>query len=914
VVASDADAWLKKASVLLCGNRKYSLETLNDHIKSSEKCGVDSSCKELQSLKDMILEANLWNAQRSDLFQKAVRENVLLDSEECMDLLNRCPSGVRLEEWIVLDSLVRNVLRIEKVIKSLKGIAGTAVEKCSVSEISGLMCSTGCTALLDKGEAGGVSVVESESSIVDSLLDAPHMDEAHHNVEDVVKIPHADDTHTDPVTLQTHQINEKPCYNEKNYGTQVLSLVKCATEDIAESISTEGLTPLRASNVYNSDISLSISGHDQADMRCLLDTRVAKVDIASRNEKNEGLSLIDYTIVHSASTSQLKSIHWDEFATLLKDVASVLPIRCDRCEVLLEMYSDVNAWVKDHIGGLLHHSPNSRLQTSSSTSSSTSMSISNFSSSASTSTSTSSLHSSALPIVPSPIEHINHQTSKVVEESTDLNKLSLDVLKMNPLAAILSKISSVYRSTPLDLTLFIAEDFLQFRLGLYMERQDALRGEGKSIEIAESRRNLSLPVSSMAPLPQQLGGDDKKESDKKESDMICFCMMPAAMGETPVLSQCDSCDRWYHPNCINAFLVSRTASQCAQTFECPLCLHKKGKPSNLAFKPALEWKVSIHSFSDKRAKGSDQGVSSSTLPDSDHRPKINNPKESDLLASKKIRKNMEQGVRDTPDTPLRKKVKTHLSGKDRSKPNIKSESNKNDRQQDPVGSCDTPALPDPVTAGIPFSPYNHTALMQSIPTSSSEVSSAIDSSEIDKKDSLLSLPVLEAGVIAMTTSNAHSNVANGLLTADFTVMTATAPIPALVSTPVLSVAPVPAPIHVPAPVPAPILSVAPIHTDSERDSHSAVPKGIVNSSLKRVKVAVRKPSNDPMTLTDVRCAALAGKKLRSQKVTYSPLKCVSVIICRSLSSSFVVFDILIYFLLCTVESSFPSFGSVFCLY
>ena len=880
MVASDADAWLKKASVLLCGNRKYSVETLNDHIKSSGKCGVDGSCKELQSLKDVILEANLWNAQRSDLFEKAVRENVLLDSKECIDFLNRCPTGVRLEEWVALDSLVRNVLRIEKVIKSLKGIAGIAVEKCSVSEVSGLMSSTGCTALLDKGEAGGVSVVESESSTVDILLDAPHADKAHHNVENVVKIPHADDTHTDPVTLQTHKNNEKPCYNEKNYGNQVLlNTVQCATEDIAEGISTEGRTLLRASNVCHSDISLSISDHDQADMVCLLDTRVAKVDIASKNQKKEGLSFIDNKILHSSSSSQLKSIHWDEFATLLKDVASVLPVRCDRCEVLLKMYCDVNTWVKDHIGGLLHHSPNSRLHPSSSTSSSSSSSISTSSSASSTSsftsTSASSLHSSALPIVPSSIEHINHQTSKVVEVSTNLNESTLDVLKMNPLAAILSKISSVYRSTPIDLTLFIAEDFLQFRLGLYMERQDALRGEGKSIEIAESRRNLSLPISCMAPLPQLSGGDDKKENDKKESDMICFCMMPAAMGETPVLSQCDSCDRWYHPNCINAFLVSRTASQCAQTFECPLCLHKKGKPSNLTFKPALEWKVSIHSFSDKKAKGSDQGVSSSTLPDTDHKPKIHSPKELDLLASKKIKKDVRQEARDRAETPLRKKVKTHLSGKDKSTPDIKSESNQDDRQKDPVRSCDTPALPDPVIAGIPFSPLYHTALMQSTSYSSCVVSSALESSEIDKKDSILSLPVLEAGVIATTTSNAPSNVANGHLTADFTLMTATAPAPALVSTPapVLSVAP----IHVPALVPAPVPSVAPIPINSERDSGSAVPKGIVSSSLNSVKVAVRKPSNDPMTLTDVRCAALAEKTLRSQKVTFSFSQCVFVI-------------------------------------
>ena len=846
MVASDADAWLKKASVLLCGNRKYSVDVINGHILSSEKCGVDKCFKELQSLKDVILEGNLWNEKRSELFQKAVRENALLDSKDCTDLLNLCPSGVRLEEWVVLDTLVRNVLRIEKVIKSLKGAPGSVVEKYSGSMVSGLMSSTGCTAVLDKGEVGGISVVENESSATDSLLDAPHTGEAHRYDESVVDNPHAD-TNSDPVTLQVHQVIEKPCYDKENTSNKLLcSPMKCAPKDVAEGISIKDLKPLTAINAYSSDISLSKSDHDQADMRSQMETGVTKVDIIAKNEKKEVTSSIDNTIVHSASSSQLKSIHWDEFATLLKDVASVLPVRCDRCEVLFEMYSDVNTWVKDHIGGLLHHSPNSRLHTSSSSSSTSSSSSSTSSSSSSTfssSTSTSTLHRSALTMAPSPKEHIYHQTSKVIEECTDLNKSTLDLQKMNPLAAILSKISSVYRSTPLDLTLFIAEDFLQFRLGLYMERQDALRGEGRSIEIAESRKNLSLPVSCMAPHPHQLGGDDKKESD-----MICFCMMPAAMGETPVLSQCDSCDRWFHPNCINAFLVSRTASQCAQTFECPLCLHKKGKPSNLAFKPALEWKLSIHSFSDKRAKGADQGVSSSKLPDSDHQAKTNNSKEPDLQVSKKIKKNMKQETTDINNTPLKKRIKTHLSNKDKSNPNMKSENNKNDKQKHRVGSCITPALLDPVTVGIPSSPNNHTALIQSIISSSSSVvSSAIDSSEVDKKDSTLSLPVLEADIIAMPTSNTHSNLSGEHLTAGYTLMTAAASVPAPVS----------------------VLSMAPVPTDRMRDS--AVPKEIVISSFKRVKSTVRKPSNDPMTLADVRCAALAEKKLKFQKVNISLL-------------------------------------------
>ena len=62
------------------------------------------------------------------------------------------------------------------------------------------------------------------------------------------------------------------------------------------------------------------------------------------------------------------------------------------------------------------------------------------------------------------------------------------------------------------------------------------------------------------------------------------------MGETPVLSQCDSCDKWFHPNCVNAFLVSQSASKSIESFHCPICLHMIGRPSNYAYKPNSEWK------------------------------------------------------------------------------------------------------------------------------------------------------------------------------------------------------------------------------------------------------------------------------------------------------------------------------------
>ena len=60
-----------------------------------------------------------------------------------------------------------------------------------------------------------------------------------------------------------------------------------------------------------------------------------------------------------------------------------------------------------------------------------------------------------------------------------------------------------------------------------------------------------------------------------------------------MLSQCDFCDRWFHPNCINAALVSLSATKGVSTFECPLCQHRRNKHSNFAYAPLTEWKVAI---------------------------------------------------------------------------------------------------------------------------------------------------------------------------------------------------------------------------------------------------------------------------------------------------------------------------------
>ena len=821
----------------------------------------------------MIREADRWKTQRDALFEKAVQENVLLDSKECIDLLNCSPVGVRIEECVHLDSLVKNVLRIEKVIRSLEGVASVVVvENSCVDEVKGLLNNTEELNSLNKDKGNGVVECEGEGKGCDIIVESScssssvdHLACGLRTDEELMNGHIGACTDLDPVTLQSIQILEKVHHVDNNAGDQYLStstslstsapsLIKDVVEDVMGDVISTDLNPFRSTDfsVSNEEISSSISS--LADLKCDMHESVTDMDMIVEEKEvkevkrdNKTSYDITDTRMHSTPSPQLKSIHWHEFVTLLKDVASVLPVRCDRCEVLLEMYSSVNTWVKEHIGGLLHHSPNSRLHstttaasssssssTASASSSSASASASSSTSSSSFSSSSSSLHNSAITMTTSAVANDKFQISKGGQSCINLNDSTLDVNKMNPLAAILSKISSVYRSKTLDLTLFIAEDFLQFRVGLYMERQDALRGEGRSNEIAESRKNMTLPtllVSCTVATPQKLG-----ENGKKEGDMICFCMMPSPMGETPILSQCDTCDRWYHPNCTNALLVSRTASQCAQTFECPLCSHKKGKPSTIAYKPLSEWKLSIHSGI--RMKGKSGGVNeiqsllSSTKNDSGYISCKSNAKECDM---KQVQKKMKRERADPFENSLSKKSKKQLPSRESSIPVIKSECLVQvvDRQEDPPGPNITRALSDHGSPGVSSYPLSYTVPMQITSSSITEVSNVMSSHNCNQKFSLPSLPASKADVTALTTPSTYPTIPEDQSTPHVIIK-------AIVD---------------------PILPMGSILTES------VDPKGPIKSAIKKVKVHVVKPSNDPMTVTDVKCAMLSEKKMRFQKVS-----------------------------------------------
>jgi hypothetical protein len=80
-------------------------------------------------------------------------------------------------------------------------------------------------------------------------------------------------------------------------------------------------------------------------------------------------------------------------------------------------------------------------------------------------------------------------------------------------------------------------------------------------------------------------------STDSDVPLFCLCRLPETHGESSVMSQCDLCDDWFHPQCINAPLVSATAMRRHDaSFICPVCLHMTGRVSAFSLPPVTEWK------------------------------------------------------------------------------------------------------------------------------------------------------------------------------------------------------------------------------------------------------------------------------------------------------------------------------------
>ena len=322
-------------------------------------------------------------------------------------------------------------------------------------------------------------------------------------------------------------------------------------------------------------------------------TSSGKIDTDSRNPS----SLTDHSDMKLDQNCKLAKVHWNNLMSLFKDVVSVLPLRCIGVEILLSLYHSVNVWTKRYIGGILHHCSFASLYSR-----------------------VPSLIDPIPPILPSvplllnseeeslpgllhprtsnstdacPLSSsISSKTSTSVQNASVSKSVSMKNVQQkvpgHSLINAIDCVASQYSERTPACEVFAAETFLEFRVGLFMERMAAISSTNTVNEVNSSAvmASSSVPSTSASSVPSL-----PSSGSVDPTDILCFCRMPAAMGETPVLSQCDSCDRWYHPNCVNAALVSQSASRSSDSFLCPLCLHMQGRHSNFAYKPFSEWKI-----------------------------------------------------------------------------------------------------------------------------------------------------------------------------------------------------------------------------------------------------------------------------------------------------------------------------------
>ena len=339
---------------------------------------------------------------------------------------------------------------------------------------------------------------------------------------------------------------------------------------------------------------------------------------SGKNDRYNSTSYSSHTYqsnLNSDFSLKLKKVHWSDLMSLFKDVLAVLPLRCIGVDILFSLYNDVNEWTKRYIGGILHHCSFASLYCREPpifpptlsipqsvpfhsqpeialVSVSREFGLRNLSDSHSHSSSISSSISLEVPTSKSPstVMFPQRASTPILIVQPQIKNLSNGTKKQHmpkdSVMAAVDCVASQYGQPVQTYEAFAAATFLEFRVGLFMERIAAIRDANivlQPIDIRGTAISSSLSSSSAPSLMYCTEIDP--------TDTLCFCRMSAAMGETPVQSQCDSCDRWYHPNCVNAALVSHSASRSSDSFLCPLCLHIQGRPSSFAFKPISEWKI-----------------------------------------------------------------------------------------------------------------------------------------------------------------------------------------------------------------------------------------------------------------------------------------------------------------------------------
>jgi hypothetical protein len=157
---------------------------------------------------------------------------------------------------------------------------------------------------------------------------------------------------------------------------------------------------------------------------------------------------------------------------------------------------------------------------------------------------------------------------------------------------------------------YSAAAFLDDRLTTYMERlelEDALTKRSNKkpfqanlVPFRPAQEGILAPADSAQAMlrahrdasadAEHAASSSPPSAEESSSGVLyCFCRLPEDCGESSVLTQCASCQNWYHPQCLNAPQASLSAAMRQRDFTCPVCKHLRNAPSNFIFEPQSEW-------------------------------------------------------------------------------------------------------------------------------------------------------------------------------------------------------------------------------------------------------------------------------------------------------------------------------------
>jgi hypothetical protein len=362
--------------------------------------------------------------------------------------------------------------------------------------------------------------------------------------------------------------------SQSGQGVAVAELTTAAATAAASNDSTQQLYLIETAQALLDTVPKGVRFEEAAWLRDIvkkteaLDKEIAFFEqlwLIARKRKDDAGSGVGTGSMNGPSITCIRDLQWPELMRLFKAMHAVLPLRCDRADFLFFAYQQTALWTYKYLGSVI---PNNYRPTALGSYSQRYKSIS--------------------------------RCSRAYGVD---NVLTDDVL--------------------------IAEAFLEERMTTVLGRNDF---DPQSEIGHEAFAVLNIPSSnndSKSDHKNTIGGKNKKKAKSaskiqvKQEDLHCICCLPDDEGESSFMICCDTCSRWYHCNCINAYnpgedvkirvpsnsgskngkgkkvhtsrnIKVKTVSRAMQQsyFECPLCAFENYNGevvNNFSLKPKYEW-------------------------------------------------------------------------------------------------------------------------------------------------------------------------------------------------------------------------------------------------------------------------------------------------------------------------------------